>query len=269
MTTNSSNASNSLDENVSNLVAMGFEEDRARAVLQLSNNNLEMALNHLLGLGLLAATESSRSATVNSARAEARSQPNEGGIKQIHCAFSQFDVPTTNSGVAVGRSACSCIALYGAFSFFADAANATCNLEKYITPVFIQNCILTGIDIYSECRSRTRELQLQSTSHEDGILEHFSPERVMELASLFSTSLEQIGDIRQGVLDVEQIDSRSNPLGFHAQLEACRSDSQAKANKWMAVVITKTPETVLVLLPPTASSSFDPKYVLIDSHPRS
>mmetsp|Transcript_47159 Transcript_47159/g.69866 ORF Transcript_47159/g.69866 Transcript_47159/m.69866 type:complete len:138 (-) Transcript_47159:274-687(-) len=68
--------------------------------------------------------------------------------------------------------------------------------------------------------------------------------------------------------------NNEEPLGLRTLLNVCRSDSNAKADKWMAAVITKTPETILLLLPPACDEGRSEKeqsigkYIIVDSHPR-
>ncbi|KAL3815862.1 hypothetical protein ACHAXA_002278 [Cyclostephanos tholiformis] len=71
------------------------------------------------------------------------------------------------------------------------------------------------------------------------------------------STLQLVRETKQGILS----NSTNHPLGLEAILNSCQ-DQQS----YIAVVITKPPETVLVFLPPNFSSSSS--YVLLDSHPR-
>ncbi|KAL7524021.1 hypothetical protein ACHAXR_000407 [Thalassiosira sp. AJA248-18] len=85
---------------------------------------------------------------------------------------------------------------------------------------------------------------------------HSTPKRIV-------SSLKQLpSSPRQGVLS----NSPGNPMGLEAVLSKCQTDA-TDPQSYIAVVITKPPETVLVLLPPQTQSSSS-SYVLIDSHPR-
>jgi len=245
-------------------------------------------LNHMLCIGVSDNTPRIATSAITSGH--------QGkDITVIHCMLSQYDASDNrNDFFSMGRSSCSCIALFGAASFFANCRTRNsvggCIVKETVTPDFLRNLVLVGVDIYSECYAKAKEADLQmrqqSTScaspgnQGSGVSEHFSPEQLLELVSWFSSDLQQIGEIRQGLalnfveedLSINSSCSANIPYSFHAQLESCRNDVKAKASEWMAVVITKTPETVLVLLPPLTSlcsSSLPNKnYVLIDSHPR-
>ena len=104
--------------------------------------------------------------------------------------------------------------------------------------------ILSGVSVYNQVKS----------SHEG--LEHLSAEEVLNTVSFPSLVLK--GSIRQGVL------SRNDDLGLMSQLRACREEGDCM--KWTAVIISKTPETVCVCIPPTMPKLLP--YILIDSHPR-
>lgn len=89
------------------------------------------------------------------------------------------------------------------------------------------------------------------------------------------------GGIRQGILTAASRPSgstSSSGLGLADLLRSCQQEGVLPAGQssWMAVVITKTPETVVVLLPSTQSQSSQSSssqssslpYIIIDSHPR-
>ena len=124
-----------------------------------------------------------------------------------------------------GRSACTCIALTG----------ATLYLENQrITRQLLQDMVTQGVELY--------KLIAQSGSG----VEHMSAEEVMGRREL---PLQLIGDVRQGILSHDS----NHPLGLKALLAAATDDG-AKV-----VLITKTPETVLVCLD---------QFAVLDSHPR-
>lgn len=124
-----------------------------------------------------------------------------------------------------GRSACTCIALTG----------ATLYLENpRITRQLLQDMVTKGVELY--------KLIAQT---ESGV-EHMSAEEVMGRREL---PLQLIGDVRQGILSHDS----NHPLGLKALLAAAKDDG-AKV-----VLITKTPETVLVCLD---------QFAVLDSHPR-
>lgn len=283
----SSNINNTFEVNLSNLLAMGFSEDKARSVLRLKSNNFELALNEMLGIGIgagdllphIAVGDLSSEGILEKKKDHAIVFDNSktDGIKVVHCALSQYDIvlpASDSSSVYTGRSACSCIAIFGAISFFSNFTphKTNCDVEDIITPDFIQNLVLAGVDIYAEAT----QLQQQNKFSGNATYstpEHFSPEEVLESVSWLSSDLEQIGEIRQGLLSSGDTVESGNQLNgntssFYSQLLSCRNDAKARGSEWMAVIVTKTPETVLVLLPPLITTHSENKYILIDSHPR-
>jgi hypothetical protein len=267
------------DEDLSNLVAMGFSENRASSVLRLKGNNFELALNELLGNDLneshippqramrgmgnvtsegILETKQYQASSINN------NKTGDSGIKVVHCAVSQFDIalPTNDGSFITGRSACSCIAIFGAVSFLSSCKRDGMNscVEDIITSDFLQNVVLTGVNIYSEA------MQVKHMNTSCIGPEHLSPEEVFDAVGWLSCDLDQIGEIRQGLL------SPADTSSFYTQLLSCRHDEKARGGEWMAVVITKTPESVLVLLPPLLTKAdlavHTKKYILIDSHPR-
>jgi hypothetical protein len=54
-------------------------------------------------------------------------------------------------------------------------------------------------------------------------------------------------------------------LGLPSMIHDCWTDGQCDEDVWTAVVITHTPDTVLILLPPLSMPESDQRFVLIDS----
>ena len=123
-----------------------------------------------------------------------------------------------------GRSACSCIALAAAAAFLE-------NPSVPILPQFLDAAVRDGHATY---------LQWKTSS---GLAtEHSSPEEVLNLFPRIQLD----GAVRQGLLPTWE------PI-----LRECASSSTS----WTAAVITKPPETILVLLSPD-------RYWIVDSHSR-
>lgn len=191
---------------------------------------MEHALNYLLGEG---------------GRATSAADHSSSSVRTIACSISQYSVDQ-------GRSACTCIALTGAALVLQEQHLKRDSSEVMVTPELIQTMIVQGVDTY-------RQLNSKNTSG----VEHMSAEEVLAAASdhqLLGCLRLREGGVRQGLLSRDV----SHPLGLQALLEGCRSDHPS--DEWMAVLITKTPETVVVLLPPSAS--LNQPFVLLDSHPR-
>lgn len=137
--------------------------------------------------------------------------------------FIQADI--SQYSVDSGRSACTCIALTG----------ATMHLrEPEVSREMLRNMVLQGVSAYQQM-SRA--------------VEHMSAEEVLNQQSPHFP-LQILGGVRQGILS----NDTDHPMGLKLLLQACQGEGA------QVVLITKTPETVVVGL--------SPQFVLIDSHPR-
>jgi len=220
---------------------------------------VELAVNHLLSGGAVAFA-AAPSATPVAPLAELSGSTDvmiakAGGV--LRGSTSQYTFADA------GRSACTCIALTAASMFLRD---------QNVTSSFLDRMIAEGVENYQKLVLSSGEESNQSSS-----VEHLSAEEILQKDKgiLFpvqsSIGSGSSGAIHQGVLshDLE------NPLGMKALLEGIHNDfyQTRKRNgdpggndEWIVVLITKTPETVLVCLP--ADSVSPPSYWLIDSHPR-
>lgn len=221
----------SRDEGVAQLSAMGFSAEQAREALTVSDGNVESAVNYILGSSSAVVAERIQAADAAEPlpRNAAISAKADGGLLQ--CSRSQYSVEE-------GRSACTCIALTAA-SKFLQSPNVTTD--------FLEEIITEGVATYHRLNSSST-------------VEHLSAEEVLrkpESCNFFPVhSLE----VRQGLLS----DDFGHPLGLRAMLEAIYEGQPRE--QWMAVLLTKTPETVLLCFPPKAEPN--PAFWLIDSHPR-
>ena len=127
--------------------------------------------------------------------------------------------------VESGRSACTCIALTGANLYLQNPA---------ISSDLLRNMVMQGVDTY------------QRISQSESGIDHMSAEEVLNQNAF---PLQVIGGVRQGVLSYDS----DYPLGLKALLGACQAEGAR------VVLITKTPETVVVCLD---------QFALLDSHPR-
>ena len=237
-------SSSSNNDALAALVSMGFGTDQAKEALIVSNGNLEAAANYLLTGG----------------NDDSFDGPNGGGggdysgaASSSVAAGSSFETMVTGSisqySVEGGRSACTCIALKAAENFLklqkqrGDGNNS----NTVVNADFLRDMILQG------CR-RYKDLPVNRTNG----AEHLSAEDA--LATNAFPDLQQIGCIRQGLLTRDPY----HELGMKQLLADIQSDKD-----WTAVLLTKTPETVLVCLPPQSNSIATlNNFVLIDSHPR-
>lgn len=151
---------------------------------------------------------------------EAAAAPSESSL--IQADISQYSVND-------GRSACTCIALTGATLYLQDGASTTT-----LTADLLRNMVTKGVDTY------------QGIVKASAGVEHMSAEEVLQQNSP-DLPLQIIGAVRQGITSRDI----NHPMGMKALLQGCEG---AKV-----VVITKTPETVVVCLD---------QFALVDSHPR-
>ena len=268
-------AANNNDENVVMLMSMGFDADQSRQALKECGGNVELAINSLLSGGIGDVSSSSNqdtSTTSQHQQSSASGHPNissmvevasqqryEGHNAQaVHCSVSQYNEPG-------GRSACTSIALTMASKVLRSINNQNnVNPTSTITASFLSESIYEGIQVY---------MSLDSTSQRD--VEHSSVEELLRAGSLLNegttakdvfSSLTQLdgSSPKQGILS----NTSNNPMGLEAILSQC----QTLHTGYIAVVITKPPETILVILPSLSDSSSSSisshNYILLDSHPR-
>jgi hypothetical protein len=220
-----------IEQDASQLTAMGFSEASAREALSSANGNIETAVNYLLGVDAAPVPVAAPAAEAppTTMRTDSMEQK-AGGI--LTCPISQYSVEN-------GRSACTCIALAAATQFLKN---------PHVNSEFLQNMIHQGVQSYQT---------LSSVS----AVEHLSAEEVLQKDQGQLFPLKSLGGgIRQGILS----DDMNHPLGLQSLLQGIR---QEETKEWMVVLITKPPETVLVCFPPDSLSPSS--YWLIDSHPRS
>ena len=222
---------------VAMLTAMGFEASQATEALTICGGNVEQAANYLLTGGVV-----SQGNANNARRAESDHSSSES--RMVHSSMSQY---TVNQG----KSACTCMSLVAAEKFLRNS-NTTDPVQA-VSSELLQDIVTSGVAAYQ---------RLQSSSAGSSVA-HLSAEEVLVAGAFPELSLQ--GGIRQGMLSH---DDANNPQGLLQQLTDCRS-----ATGWTCVLITKTPETVLVCVPPSSAStaadaSSTEHFLLLDSHPR-
>mmetsp|Transcript_25000 Transcript_25000/g.39270 ORF Transcript_25000/g.39270 Transcript_25000/m.39270 type:complete len:293 (+) Transcript_25000:101-979(+) len=227
------------DESLSLLASMGFDSRTSQQALQMCEGNVERAVELLLsGNMTMGSTNTNSSVTNNSLQ-----------LSLVQSGISQYSNP-------LGRSACTAIALTLANNCIAQLGNAS-SPESVVDDKLLSTSINNGIKLYSEL----------SGNHGNGV-EHSSVEDILSAClgrdSVNLSFLKLLpSSPRQGILS----NSSSNQhMSLEALLTQCQMDS---SEAYIAVVITKNPETVLVIIPTqSASTNVDAKFVLIDSHPR-
>lgn len=224
------------------LTAMGFNEAKAVSALQVTAGNVEQAANYLLTGGDGSSDGTHGTDITNSSGTTAAM------IGGTSASVGQVVVQGTTSQYCVqsGRSACTCMALTAATAFLAKVAE---NPDFHVDAAFLDySMVRAGSEMYRQW--------MQQTTGRGAMVEHASADDALQ-AGLFPQL--QLNGIRQGMLS----DDPNHPLGVPAMLSECLSPTH-----WTCVIMTKTPETVLLCLPPSTSNSNYNKYLLLDSHPR-
>jgi hypothetical protein len=243
----------SIDENdVAQLTAMGFAESEARVALQITSGNLELAVNQLLS-GEGASTSISPSPPPRALAPSSIADP----TLVVQGTTSQYTFAD------VGRSACTCIALTAAGMFLSIQDGDT-----VVTPEFLDRMITLGIENYQALAAVSMQA---SNTTSTVVVEHMSAEEVLQQAGSADRFGVQstAGGVRQGILSHD----RDHFLGLKVIFERIYMDSRSH-NKWLCVLMTKTPETVLICTPPQGAyeesfkSDTTLSFWLIDSHPR-
>lgn len=226
------------DEKVLMLSSMGFDEAKAKQALSHCNGNIDLAVDIILSGQLSTAT------TATSISQQPGRTSNNDTVDIVQTDVSQYSFEN-------GRSACTCIALHTASTVLQKLKNniekSTENPKEWITPGFLQSLLISGVDLYNKA---------------DSSVEHRSPDEVLSSSVLSSALRVKLltGGVRQGILT-----AGDGPLGLKESINECRASIN---NEWMAVVITKTPETICIFLPPKHSEYNSHPYIVIDSHPR-
>ena len=306
------------DEDVDQLVCMGFPNIEVRNALQITAGNLENAINHLLsgnggggggsvGGGGLVPTRQHTAPPNNIDNNNNNISGNNSGVRAVvEGTTSQYTYSSD------GRSACTCIALTVAGMILNNDTTTTTtsnnrseddtNNNDIITADFLDRAIAEGV-------SRYRRL-VTSSSSSGSEIEHLSAEEVLHKdneqartkdnstdtnnngsdanananANDSSTTTKRIfdvevnvhGGIRQGALSIDI----NHAQGMKACLEGLVRDIRPSGNsnssdRMICVLLTKTPETVLLWMPTTedvvddtTTTTSQEYYWLIDSHPR-
>mmetsp|Transcript_36078 Transcript_36078/g.77768 ORF Transcript_36078/g.77768 Transcript_36078/m.77768 type:complete len:327 (-) Transcript_36078:180-1160(-) len=260
------------DEDISMLLSMGFDRSQALHALNACGN-LERAIDFLLnggvGGGDATSGHQNQDATYHTNATAQIGSGDSGAVRAVHSSVSQY----TDT---LGRSACTSIALTMACKFLTSQNTTTNNnnteTETIINSTFLSESIQDGIKMYTHL-----------TSIANSGVEHSSVEELLNICSSsnnntsknIATSMKLLhSSPRQGILTNN---SANHPMGLESVLSSCIADhadvNATTTMSYIAVVITKPPETILVLLPispqqqsSTASSSSS--YILLDSHPR-
>ena len=250
------------DENIAMLISMGFDRDQSVQALT-SGGSLERAIDCLLGGGVISGGSGSaggdnNSSTSHHGASNVGAGKSSGDVQAIHSQLSQYS--DTN-----GRSACTFIALATACNLLLNT-KSTNDPGSSIDAAFLSNSIQEGISMYSELCGASVNGPMHSSVEEllalcnGPLVTNSNAKRITSSMKLFEPSP------RQGILS----NSSDHPMGLEAILSGCQSDAD-DTNSYIAVIITKPPETILVIIPPMMNTTHiisSPTYILLDSHPR-
>lgn len=234
---------------------MGFDRAQASKALRLTGGDMNLAVEKILS-GQIDASDSGQGSSnysSNSHRGEATASSSFSS-SLINCAISQYTFPN-------GRSACTCIALSCATKFLSQSMmTTTSTAESIVTPELLSQSITEGVAVYERLAAPS------SSRKSNASVEHLSAEEVLSESLPEHSSLTMQGETRQGMLTHE----KDHPLGLRTILSMiCAEASNADSNtQWICVLITKTPETVVIAIPTAKNDSSNNGYVLMDSHPR-
>ncbi|KAL3801202.1 hypothetical protein HJC23_012602 [Cyclotella cryptica] len=232
-----------MNESIAILESMGFDQSLCLDALNRFNGNLDRTIDFLLGGG---------GDTTNNNDSNAYHRQTTA-TRIIHSEISQYSDPK-------GRSACTSIALEmagGVLDRLHRSSHSEASAEECIDSSFLSESIHNGLDIYAELQ-RSNSSGVEHLSVEE-FLQMSAPLQKFQCLKLLPNSP------RQGILS----SSTDSPVGLESILSQCQSDVSTPS--YVAVVITKPPETVLVVLPSltsTATSTIEKNYALLDSHPR-
>lgn len=269
------------NEDVAQLTSMGFPEKDARNALLGTGGNLEMAINGLLSGNNFGG--GGRTADDPFASSNDGTSSNNDADSLVRGSTSQYTYGSD------GRSACTCIALTAADL----VVNATTADSSVLTTGFLDRAIQQGVARYTILRSAL-------ASSGSSSVEHLSADEVLQKddannnTRIFDIQLSAAGGghgIRQGALSRDT----EHPLGMKYVLKGLVDDirierrerlqrksttdgtSGAGPSPMICILLTKSPETVLLCLPnvdeqqqDTTTNEHHPtsKYWLVDSHPR-
>ena len=250
------------------LVSMGFDVSQSQRALSLCNGDVDLAVDRILSGHVPDASSEQETRDRLSISSIPENMNTTRSPQMIQTKISQYSIEN-------GRSACTCIALQTA-STTLQILNEKCSRNesptKFITQDHLQTVLISGIAMYNDLVN----------SNSDTSVEHLSPGEVInslkvQVAQKTNTNadikIKSLGAVMQGVLTA---DNGNGPLGLKRIIEGCASSKSEsrKDDEWMALVITKTPETLCIFLPPknfmadVGDSDSVHSFILIDSHPR-
>jgi len=212
------------------LQAMGFSEEQIQNALEITDGNVELALDLLLTGG-----------TDDANYSDFQTQ----SLDQRICLKNVIQSEHSQYTFENGKSACTPIACQAAIEILNILKQATPFVP---TPQIITDILFSGVQAYQE-HLLTRGV------------EHSAVDEVLKNVPSFEKLRcpgGEMGGCLQGLT--------SNPSSFADVFQQAYSFQDIPPDSSIAVVITKPPETLLVVLPPRATENGT--YHLFDSHSR-
>jgi len=217
---------------------MGFDASQCQTALEITGGNTEAALNYLLSGDL----------------PEQQQQPPI--TQQSEISFGN-SCHITRSGVSQysfegGRSACTAVALEAALTLLGAAATGTTGAADDGTSLDLSEVVQRGVATYME-------LALAQ-----GGIEHTSCDEVLSLVPRLSSQLRVLGG---GSTVLQAL--TTDPACYASLVAQARALPGVNAAQPIGLVVTKPPETILVVAPPTTiQGQRGGQWLLLDSHSR-
>ena len=260
------------------LRAMGFEESQVARALKMTNDDAETALELLLSgassgeqkepesTTRTAATETAL-ATTDIAKSTSAAPPSSSvqSCKLTSLAISQYSFPN-------GTSACTAIALTTMADLLTkldtSAISGAVSARDYASSLHneakLSEYVINGIAEYDKF-----------ASFSSVISEHLTADEFFAATESLWSSVKKVS-----VSDSAGSNSFSEPLqrnlsdsdAIASIFRALRSSTSVDTSKYIGIVLTKPPETIMVILPPPDTppsiTNSDAVYFLFDSHSR-
>lgn len=219
------------------LIAMGFEETAVRNAWRVSNGNLDASLSILLQPG---------EANVVVATDNVAVSPQGVPTSQHKRDVMELDVSQYTFG-PIGTSACTAVACIASAVLLKQFSS---NITSPISKESMTQAIFSGVDQFREL------IQI-------GQSEHIAADEFYSHCALFK---DQINMVCETPLQVMVSPRALEDLIQQAKVIAIPGE-------YFALVLTKPPETVAILIPPDtpvvdAAAPATPQYVYFDSHTR-
>lgn len=265
--------------NVSTLKAMGFEESTVTTALRMANNDAETALELLLSGAVnhgeqkepevtTAVTTTERTAATTATTTVSVVPPSSSmqSFNLTSLAFSQYSFPN-------GTSACTAIAL----TTMADLLTKldTSNSKEVSARDFalslhneakLSEYVINGIAEYDKFTS------FSSVTSEHLTADEFFAATESLWSCVKKVSLSNSTDKHKTSFSEPLQRNLTDSDAIRSIFKVLRSSATVDKSKYIGIVLTKPPETIMVILPPPDTppsiTNSDAVYFLFDSHSR-